>query len=471
MNTSCNGWIGAWVLVVSTAASFAGINIVAERNDAAAATSGFRFKNVPSPSRNDAGTPAKFSLIDGRRDSNGGDLDKLSDGQVPVDEDEPRANFFFRAGTDGGRIVVDLGRAIDLKQINSYSWHPGTRGPQVYVLYASDGKADGFNAGPTRGTDPTACGWKRIAQVDTRPKDGEGGGQHGVSVSDSAGTLGAFRYLLFDISRTEDRDGFGNTFYSEIDVLDRNGPAPELVTAQPAEGSRDLVEAEGGKYQITIDTSETPDLTEWTRNELTPVVREWYPKLVKMLPSEGYEAPKKFSIVFSKSMTGVAATSGTRIRCAASWYRRNLKGEAVGSVVHEMVHVVQQYGRARRAEGATRAPGWLTEGITDYVRFYHFEPQTRGAEISQRGLARARYDGSYRVTGNFLNWVTEKYDQELVTKLNAAIREGRYSGELWKKFTGHTVQELGDEWKKGLETKLGSPATADDSSRPVKPSP
>src|SRR4051812_3150796 len=43
-----------------------------------------------------------------------------------------------------------------------------------------------------------------------------------------------------------------------------------------------------GKYQFTIDTSETPDLTEWADTKLAPVVKEWYPKLVEMLPSEGF---------------------------------------------------------------------------------------------------------------------------------------------------------------------------------------
>jgi len=57
---------------------------------------------------------------------------------------------------------------------------------------------------------------------------------------------------------------------------------------------------------------------------LAPVVKEWYPILVKMLPSEGYQAPTNLSIRFYQNMTGVADTSGTRIRCAANWYRQNL---------------------------------------------------------------------------------------------------------------------------------------------------
>ena len=126
-------------------------------------------------------------------------------------------------------------------------------------------------------------------------------------------------------------------------------------------------------------------------------MREWYPKIVGLLPSEGFEAPKNVSIVFSQNMRGVAATGGTRIRCAASWFRQNLKGEAIGSVVHELVHVAQQYGRARSGTSSA-TPGWVVEGIADYIRWFKYEPQSQGARITKRNIARARYDASYRIT-------------------------------------------------------------------------
>jgi hypothetical protein len=459
--------VGSAAFLAAGPISFGQITTAVERVEREGAEAGFRFKNIPRPSRNDAATQATFTLVDGTRDANGGSLEVLHDGKLPVEEDQPSANFFFRAGTDGGRVLVDLGRVVEVRQVNTYSWHADTRAPQVYDLYGSEGSGAGFNAQPKRGTDPAGCGWKLIAKVDSRPKTGDAGGQYGVSVSDASGAVGRYRYLLLDMFRTEAKDSFGNTFYSEIDVIDQAGPLPEAVESSLAKGSRTTVEAEGGKYQISIDTSETPDLTEWAEKELAPVVREWYPKLVRMLPSEGFEAPAKLSIVFSKDMQGVAATSGTRIRCAASWIRRNLAGEAKGAIVHEMVHVVQQYGRGRRANpNAIRAPGWLTEGITDYIRFYLYEPQTHGAEITKRNIARARYDASYRITGNFLNWVTGKYDKDFVCQLNAAIREGKYSLDFWKQRTGHTMQELGDEWKKGLEEKVGAPAAATNDSKP-----
>jgi hypothetical protein len=462
-------WLNtALPLLLLTAAKGAEIKITTDRNDSSEATPAFRFKAVPSPARNDAGAKATFQLVEGRRDANGGDLNVLNDGQAPLDEDAPSANFFFRAGTAGGRLLADLGREMEIRQVNTYSWHSGTRAPQVYRLYGSDGKGVGFEPQPKQGTAPETCGWKPLAQVDTRPASGPAGGQHGVSISAAGGFMGPYRYLLFDIARTEDQDAFGNTFFSEIDVLDLHGPAPEAIDASAPAPIRETMEAEGGKYKITLDTTEAPDLTAWVQKEIVPLVREWYPKLVTMLPSEGYQAPTNFSIVFRKDMRGVADTSGTRIRCAARWFRQNLQGEARGALFHEMVHVVQQYGRGPRAPGSTRPPSWLTEGLTDYLRFYHYEPQTRGAEISARNLARARYDGSYRITANFLHWVCQEHGQDFVPRLNAAIREGKYSEELWRRLTGRSVQELGSAWKTALEKKLGpqapaSPAPADKS--------
>jgi hypothetical protein len=204
-------------------------------------------------------------------------------------------------------------------------------------------------------------------------------------------------------------------------------------------------------------------LTEWAEKELQPVVQEWYPRIVAMLPSEGYNAPTRVTIVFRDNMGGTpASASGSRINCNVGWLRRNLKGEAVGSVVHEMVHVVQQYGCGRRNNpNATRTPGWVTEGIPDYIRWFLYEPQSKGAEITARNFSRARYDGNYRITANFLNWVIEKYDKELHVKLNAAARQGKYSEDLWKDYSSKTLQDLGSEWREAHRVRLGLPAEGD----------
>jgi len=209
------------MLGFATAAS-AQVKVVIDRNAGTSATGDFKFKNAPSPVRQNAAVKAKLSLVVGKQDPNGGSLSVLTDGVLPTGDDEPSANFFFDAGSDGGRILMDLGEAIEIAQVNTYSWHSNTRGPQVYNLYASDGTDPKFNAEPNASTHPATCGWTLIAEVDTRPKQGDNGGQYAVSISGSRGTLGKFRYLLFDSVPTETDDPWGNTFFSEVDVVAKN---------------------------------------------------------------------------------------------------------------------------------------------------------------------------------------------------------------------------------------------------------
>jgi hypothetical protein len=412
---------------------------------------GFRFDSLPPPARNDAATSARFILVDGAVDPNSGPIDRLHDGRTPTDEDAPRDNFFFRAGTPGGRIGVDLGRDVDLARVSTFSWHPGARGPQVYRLYASTGGGTNFNPTPKADTDPATCGWTLLASVDTRPQQGEPGGQYAVAVSSPSGSLGTWHHLLFVVDRTETDDAFGHTFFSEIDAIDRTGPPPEPGAPPAPPAARQVIDTEGGRFRLVLDTSDTPDLTDWVRTNLALVVREWYPRLVDRLPSEGFEPPRRVTITFSARMTGVAATTGSRIRCAAAWFRQNLAGEARGAVVHELVHVVQAYGQRRRSgPESTPAPGWLVEGIADYLRWFHFEPESKGAEIRSRNIGAMRYDASYRVSANFLNWVTTHYDSDLVRHLNAALRQGGYRESLWLDRTGHPLAELGELWRQSI---------------------
>ena len=167
--------------------------------------------------------------------------------------------------------------------------------------------------------------------------------------------------------------------------------------------------------------------------------------------------------------------------------RRQGWNEAVGSVIHEEVHVVQQYGYGRR-RGGTSNPVWLVEGVADYIRWFKYEPEDKRPHPSPvvrvaggggRGRGRGRgqaqtqpaqsqpaqaqvaqaqpttrpanYTDSYRTTAAFLNYVADKHDHEIVVKLNASMRDGRYRPELWSLYTGKTVDELWAEYYETLK--------------------
>jgi len=456
------GWFVHLVILLAAATTTAkaAVQVVIGHNDDNEATASFHFTNVHSPAKVDAGAAAKFSILTGTRDGNGGFIECLTDGQLPETADEPAANFFFTHGAEPGRLVADLGQPIEVKAVNSYSWHPGGRAPQVYRLYGSEGALSDFSPTSVRSTTLAKEGWRLVATVDTRRQFGRQGGQYGVSVADPAGSLGKFRYLLFEVAATDPQDPFGQTFFSEIDVVDANAPAVVESPADKASGVI-VVSSSDGHCEITINTTRAPGLSEWARNQLAPVLAEWYPRIVAMLPGEGFVAPKRFSVDIRPGK-GVAATSGARITANADWLQQELHGEALGAIIHEVVHVVQQYRDGRRGKpDAPRPPGWLVEGIPDYIRFFQFEPQSHGADLywlDSRPNVKLNYDGSYRISANFLHYVVANHDpdQRLIARLNAACRGRSYTDELWKEWTGKTLAELNNEWQTATKQQLAA---------------
>lgn len=140
---------------------------------------------------------------------------------------------------------------------------------------------------------------------------------------------------------------------------------------------------------VRLDVSETPDLEAWGNTAKT-LCDVWYLKIAALLPSEDFEPPETVRLRFSKNMRGVAATGGTRITVAANYLRKATND--FGMVIHKLTHVVQAYPSAK--EGCTKL-GWLVEGIADYIRLVHFEPQARRPRInsdkaSYRMLTRRR---------------------------------------------------------------------------------
>jgi len=237
-------------------------------------------------------------------------------------------------------------------------------------------------------------------------------------------------------------------------------PEPGAATAVSGDGVT-TVRTKDDACEMTMDVSGAPDLKDWAEKKLTPVLLEWFSKIEVMLSSDGFVPPKKFSVTL-KPGRGVAATGGTRITANSDWLKRELNGEAVGALVHEVVHVVQQYGGGRRNNpDAVRAPGWLVEGIPDYIRWFLYEPQSHGADLvwlRGRGSDNLNYDAGYRISANFLDYVVRTYDQEkrLIAKLNAACRQGISTDGVWQEVTGQQLAQLNDEWKASTQKLLAT---------------
>jgi hypothetical protein len=193
------------------------------------------------------------------------------------------------------------------------------------------------------------------------------------------------------------------------------------------------------KYPIefVVDVSDAPDMAEWAA-KVARVCERQYPLICDMLVSDGFKPLTMIRMTLKNDYNGVAAAGGGRITGSVKYFKGHL--DDVGAMVHETVHCVQLY----RGRGN---PGWLVEGVADYIRFFKYEPGKLGIKLTPE---RAKYDGSYRVSAAFLNFATEKYDPQLVGKLNAVMREGKYKPEVWKELTGKSVEELGREWQQSL---------------------
>ena len=86
------------------------------------------------------------------------------------------------------------------------------------------------------------------------------------------------------------------------------------------------------------------------------------------------------------------------------------------------------------------------EGVSDYIRFFKYEP----GRIGRIDPVKSHYDDGYRSSAAFLGYLAQKYDKEIVRKLNAAMRGGRYDDNLIHELTGRFIGALDDEWRATL---------------------
>lgn len=196
------------------------------RIEAGDGTAAFRFPTIPPPSADDYADRSRgvaslrVTLGTLGRDAGrlGGAAEVLLDGVGQSKQDSPQESVYF--APDGkGTIVMDLGQAVAVRRIHSYSWHQHEaiaahreRAKQGFTLYGWSGDdAPDFSRDPSED-----AGWTRIARVNTDEslhveKRLDRPAQQACAITAESGDIGRFRYLLWEVR--------GGTFYGEIDVL------------------------------------------------------------------------------------------------------------------------------------------------------------------------------------------------------------------------------------------------------------
>lgn len=188
--------------------------------------------------------------------------------------------------------------------------------------------------------------------------------------------------------------------------------------------------------EIALDVADAPEMKEWAE-KVARICEQHYAMICTELASENYRPPTLIRMALKRDYKGVAEASGSNIRGSVAYFKEH--PDDIGAMIHETVHCVQNYRRRG-------LPGWLVEGIADYIRFWKYEPGRAGRLNPER----ARYDGSYRTTAAFLAYLANTYDSQIVKKLNAQLREGKFTPESWSALTGKSVDELNQDWRRSL---------------------
>ncbi|WP_374163529.1 basic secretory protein-like protein [Arcticibacter sp. MXS-1] len=181
-------------------------------------------------------------------------------------------------------------------------------------------------------------------------------------------------------------------------------------------------------------TSNDPALNADVKARMIRTFFEVYPRLAKEYNTKTL---KEVTFLVDTAYKGVAATSDGRVVYSSHWLR--IHPEDIDVVTHEVMHIVQDYGD-------TNGPGWLTEGIADYVRF-KFGVDNQGAGWALPPYKEGQsYRNSYRITARFLHWLETKGHKGIVRKMDAHMRAHTYSDELWAKYTGKDLDGLWSQY-------------------------
>jgi hypothetical protein len=242
--------------------------------------------------------------------------------------------------------------------------------------------------------------------------------RHSLNYSMIIGTLGIF---LFSACSKSDNVA------PDKQALNETAQISGDVSAQATTPVGTVVYTSNG-YKVTV-TNKDATFDDAIRQKFIDIFFSVYPQLLSRFNTG---ATKSVTFVIDNAYTGVAYTSGTTITYSSAWFHNN--PQDVDVVTHEIMHVIQAY------TGGT--PGWLTEGIADYVRYrYGVNNGPAGWSLPAWNSSQS-YTNSYRVTARFLAWLELHVNSTIVTSLNTALRNHTYTANTWVTLTGKTVDQL-----------------------------
>ncbi len=195
------------------------------------------------------------------------------------------------------------------------------------------------------------------------------------------------------------------------------------------------------EVKLAFDGTPTPEVRAWA-DEAAKQVREWWPQVARLLATEQFKSPATLTLRFKPGLKVPAFRNAEGLTINTDWITKH--PDDFGMVIHEMTHAIQDY------HGVPKDAGWLTEGIADYIRYWHYEPEVPHCRIDP---AKASYRDGYSTTGSFLAWLIVKYDRRAVRQLDAALRAGKYSDAVFEQITGKSLDPL---WQEFIASRANS---------------
>lgn len=195
-----------------------------------------------------------------------------------------------------------------------------------------------------------------------------------------------------------------------------------------------------GDYSLIFISNDT-GFSPTTRQNLINVYFTVYPQEVERFNKNSL---RKVIFFIDTAYKGVAETGNGMARFNPKWLKDHPRD--VDVVTHEVMHVVQDYRKYN--------PGWLTEGIADYVRYVYGVNNKGGNWTLPEYKTGQSYKNAYRVTARFLLWIEKNKYNRIVDDMDKAMRDGTYSPRLWQQLTGKTVDELWSEYAQNPAVEL-----------------
>lgn len=195
-----------------------------------------------------------------------------------------------------------------------------------------------------------------------------------------------------------------------------------------------------GFPEITIineDAKLEPSILE----DLKSIINTVYPKLVKDFNNN---ARMDITVKIDTTYDGVAFAHNGRVTVSSKWLDK--KPNDLDLMTHEIMHIIQSYPN-------NAGPGWLTEGIADFVRYKYGINNSKAGWSLTEFSDKQSYKNSYRITARFLVWLSQNYDEKIVSKMDDKLRTKAYSAELWKEYTGFSIDELWGVYSKNPNLK------------------